>query len=355
MRRFAIVVSNITPGGGLTKYVCNLARFLTDDSQSEVSVITTHKSEYNPEIHRLKEERGLVHYDLSEKTKVMKYLALVSLLRRLNPDIIINNYNAVLQYVLPFVKSSTKTVHILHNATSDFYRVGGINASRVTGWIAPTPALKYEFDAYMRGTVSDKITVIPHGVEAGLVAQRYGNKIAEIVYVGVLYEHKGAHILPDIIRNLENRNLDFHFSIIGEGELRGVMEHRLKKEIEDGTVEFTGRIAFEEVYKRLASADVFVYPTHLDAFGLVIAEAMINGAVPVVTCLENITDTIVTNDVTGYLVEQDDIESFSERIETLVLNPDHRMDMSEAAKKEAQTKFSIHVMKDNYQKYFSKL
>ena len=120
-------------------------------------------------------------------------------------------------------------------------------------------------------------------------------------------------------------------------------------------MDFAGRIPGEEVYSQLQQTDIFVYPTHIDAFGLVIAEAMMNGAVPVVTCLKGITDTIVDDGVNGFLVGQDDVSCFVERISYLLEAKEQRMNMSHAARDKARTNFSKEVMKKNYIEMISSL
>ena len=45
--KIIITVSQITPGGGLSKYICTLADILTKNTNNQIYVITTHDSEDN--------------------------------------------------------------------------------------------------------------------------------------------------------------------------------------------------------------------------------------------------------------------------------------------------------------------
>lgn len=121
-------------------------------------------SEKNNELKELSKNRHIKYIYLGNLPLVRKYISLVASLRRLNPDLIINNYNAPTQYVLPFLKKKTKIVHVLHNNTDDFYRVASINARHVNRWIAPTPAIADYFNKYTEYKYRDRISVIPHGV-----------------------------------------------------------------------------------------------------------------------------------------------------------------------------------------------
>lgn len=353
--KIAITVSQVTPGGGLTKYVCTLTDILTSDLQNEVWVISTHQSESNPTLEGLKKSRKIRIVSLGQLTTVRKYVSLTMLLRRISPDLLIVNYNAPTQYVLPLLPKKTKTVHILHNNTPDFYRVAAINGNRTTAWIAPTPALAHYFNEYTHRAYCKRIATIPHGVDSPLGRCQKGDEPLQLSYVGVLYEHKGVKILPDVIKRLVSTGRKFHFTFIGDGILREELEQALQTEMASDIVEFTGRISSHEVYERLSRSDVFVYPTHIDAFGLVIAEAMINGAVPIVTRLEGITDSLIDNGTDGFLVTQDDVNSFVELITRLMDNPTLRSQMSTAATHKANTKFSIDTMRKNYIDFIHKL
>lgn len=352
--KIAITASQVTPGGGLTKYICTLTEILTEATDNNVWLITTHPSKANPTIERFIKEKKINYISLSHLPLIRKYISLISVLSKINPDVIINNYNAPTQYILPFLPSKIKIVHILHNNTEDFYRVAAINGKYVKQWIAPTPALAQYFNEYTHQKYSTRITIIPHGVEDS-ICPSIKSDIPQLTYVGVLYEHKGVKILPDIIKKLLDKQYNFHFIFIGDGILRTELEERLSQEIKNGIVDFTGRISGEEVYRRLSKTDIFVYPTHIDAFGLVIAEAMINQAIPVVTLLPGITDSIIDNSINGYLVEKDNIEMFVNRI-TQLLDDSTLMDtMREKTKDKVLSHFSIKKMSINYTDFINKL
>ena len=353
--RYVITVSQITPGGGLTKYVCSLCEILTSESQNEVWIVATHASKSNPTLEYLDRQGMVKLVNLGDYGKFRKYIQLARLLRKISPDVLIVNYNAPTQYVLPFLPKRIKTVHILHSNTPDFYRVASINGKRTDVWIAPTPALTHYFDEYTSGAYTERIFTIPHGVEPPKNAPLKNKDIPQLTYVGVLYEHKGVKILPEIIKRLAAEGRKFHFTFIGEGILRGELENELQTEINNGLVEFTGRVSGDEVYRRLSETDIFVYPTHIDAFGLVIAEAMINEAVPVVTLLDGITDSIIDDGKNGYLTSQDNVTGFVEQILDLIDNQELLSKMSRNAAVKAREKFSIEKMKENYLAFFMKL
>lgn len=351
--RYLITVSSLTPGSGLTRYVFTLCEILIA-SGNEVYVLTTHDdSTISYERGELDSISKSIHLiSLGSHWKLRKYIEEIRIIKRINPDVIINNYNAVTQYILPFINRTIKIIHVLHNDTNDFYRVASINRCKTDGWIAPTKSIAKHFNDYTSNKSSDKVVVIPHGVEETSLIERHNDKL-EIVYTGVLYEHKGVKILPPIIRNLLDFGINLHFTIIGGGILDEWLREQFVDEIKNGIVTFTGVIDHDSVYKLMSKADIFLYPTHLDAFGLVIAEAMMNGMVPVVTNLAGITDNLIDNGKNGYLIKQDDINRFVYSIKTLSYNKETLCRLGKYAHNKAKSHFSMQRMKENYISYLN--
>ncbi len=118
----------------------------------------------------------------------------------------------------------------------------------------------------------------------------------------------------------------------------------MEEEIVNGSVKFTGIVSPKLVYEILSKSSIFVYPTHIDSFGLVIAEAMMNGAVPVVSHLEGITDQLVDNEINGYLVKVDDVNGFVDRIQGLLQNPAEMNAIGLKAREKAKKIFSLKLL-----------
>lgn len=352
--RYLIAVSSLTPGSGLSRYVFSLCRILAKDN--ELHVVTTHDDGDNAfakgELNNISAAIRLI--SLGSRSKAGKYLAAVRTVYQVKPDIIINNYNGVFQYIIPLISKRIKLVHILHNDTDDFYRIGSINGAHVDGWIAPTAAIAGHFNRYTQNKFQDRVATIAHGVETAPYHDK-NNERVEIVYAGVLYEHKGVKILPAVIKKICSEGHDIHFTIIGGGKLTDWLKDQFQSELKSGIVTMTGVISHSEVYELMAKADIFLYPTHLDAFGLVIAEAMMNGAVPVVTLLPGITDKLIDNQTNGFLINQDDIDSFANTLSSLINDKGLRTKLSEAAYSKALNFFSIEKMEKNYLQYFNQL
>lgn len=347
--KILITVPILSSGSGLTRYVFTLCKILHKDN--DIQVLETHG--HSPNNYAKSELMGIdpnISLITTDSTgKINKYLKSIFITRRFKPDIIISNYNALTQYILPFCKGKAKVIHILHNDTDDFYRIGAINGDKVDTWIAPTSGIAERFNKYTQNKYQERVIVISHGVDdATQCVERRTKKKLEIAFAGVLYEHKGVKVLPKIVEQLKMRNIDFHLTIIGGGILTDWLHTELETLISSRHVTMTGVIPHDEVYAYFNKSDIFLYPTHIDAFGLVIAEAMINGAVPVVTHLPGVTDNLIVNGETGFLISQDDVKAFADTIIALYENPILLSNISQQAHDRADALFSTKVMETKY-------
>ena len=354
--KILITVPVLSPGSGLTRYVFSLCKILKDNN--DILVTETHGNSHNEyaaaELREISPAINLISTDTSGK--INNYVKNIIITRRFKPDIIISNYNALTQYILPLCKGKAKAIHILHNDTDDFYRIGAINGEKVDAWIAPTCGIAERFNKYTGNRYHQRVSVISHGVDgASNNSLRCESEKIEIVFAGVLYEHKGVKILPEIIKRLIGRDINFHITIIGGGILKDWLKSELADCIDSGYVSMPGVIPHDDLYTYFAKSRIFLYPTHIDAFGLVIAEAMINGAVPVVTHLPGVTDNLIVNGESGYLVEQDNVDEFSNRIMELYQDPASLAILSKHAKHRAESLFSMEVMKNNYMAFLKSL
>lgn len=113
--------------------------------------------------------------------------------------------------------------------------------------------------------------------------------------------------------------------IIGEGQERKNYE-LLARELEiSENVIFTGYQSDVHLFYQMM--DVFALVSAREAFGLVLAEAMLN-KLPVIATRVGGMKYIVKDEKTGFLVEPKNVEEISEKMEVLYHNDDLRKEMS---------------------------
>lgn len=122
--------------------------------------------------------------------------------------------------------------------------------------------------------------VIPNGVEEKYkplpknqkLVQKYGLRNKKILlFLGQLIERKNIPFLFRVLKKLPD---NYVLMICGDGPLRQELENKAP-----GSVIFTGRIPEKDKVGHYNLADVFVYPSLREGFGLSIFEALKSGAI----------------------------------------------------------------------------
>lgn len=105
-----------------------------------------------------------------------------------------------------------------------------------------------------------------------------GNQPLRFVSVSNLVEGKGIDITLRALRRLdETGRTCWTYAVVGEGPAREELEQLARDLRVADRVHFAGACDHEEVYRRLAAAEVFVLPSCPEAFGIAYLEAMAVG------------------------------------------------------------------------------
>lgn len=110
----------------------------------------------------------------------------------------------------------------------------------------------------------------------------------------------------------------------------------------------------KDVEEYLQAADVALVSSESESFCLSILEANCFGCPAVSTSVGGIPE-VVLDEQTGYLVEPDDMDGFTQRVDELIANPGHRKELGEAAKKYAQQRFSAQIIVPQYESLYHRV
>lgn len=197
----------------------------------------------------------------------------------------------------------------------------------------------------------DKIEVLYLGVKQKTeidtsctrLRQRYN--IAEndfvVGLVGRVEIEKGQHILIEAISNLMSKGINVHALIVGNAKNPGYVEE-LKKRSESlgiiSQIHFTGFQSNPQEFMKCT--DICILTTPHETFGLVLIEAMSMG-IPVIGTNFGGVPEIIDDGVNGYLVEPNNAQDLSEKIESLILDKKKCELFSRNAKNTVKNKFDI--------------
>jgi glycosyltransferase involved in cell wall biosynthesis len=133
-------------------------------------------------------------------------------------------------------------------------------------------------------------------------------------------------------------DLPWSLEVIGDGPARRDVEDALHP-LEE-RVTWAGEVGPLEIARRLASADLYVWPAFNEAFGMALLEAQASG-VPVVAGTAGGVSEIVVHGVTGLLVPPSDVPAFARAVRSLLLDCPRRYALAEAARHRVRAEHDI--------------
>ncbi len=349
--------------GGLSRHVYDLARHLAQ-SNCEVHVVTTEIGDYpldeqvqGVHVHRVRvpkpDGEEFVHFAFQLN------LAMISrcyrLLKTESFDVI-HAHDWLVCYAAQELKQLTKlplvsTVHATEHGRNQGIRTDLQRYIHHLEW-----TLTYESarvivcSTYMEQEVRnvfelprDKVLVVPNGIDPLLIRppvtqmvskQRYAQEGEKIVlFVGRMVTEKGVQVLLEAAPKILFRYNNVRFLIAGKGP---VLEH-LRQRAHDlrlgDRVRFLGFIPDEERNELFRVADVAVFPSLYEPFGIVALEAMAAETPVVVSDVGGLAD-VVQHGHNGRKAIPGDSASLAAQVLDILTNPEEAERLASVAKKE---------------------
>jgi len=170
----------------------------------------------------------------------------------------------------------------------------------------------------------------------------------QIISIGSLQEYKGQIFLIQACSILRESEINFHCHIIGEGELRPVLEAAIRDYGLERQVTLHGGLPQEEVAGHLVRGNCYVQPSiiaknkKMEGIPVSIMEAMA-ARLPVVASRISGIPEIVIHNRTGILVEEKDPKELAEAIVFLYQNPAKAEAMVKSASQLVENQFNLVV------------
>ena len=164
-----------------------------------------------------------------------------------------------------------------------------------------------------------------------------------VANVGALVPHKGQRDLVDATAILVRNVPDARVLIVGEGELRGELERRIRHHHLEAHVILTG--FRNDIPSLLRGLDLFVMSSVTEGLGTSVLDAMSAGVSVVGTRAGGIPESIVDGE-TGLLVPVRDPEALARAMTRMLLDSGARRAFGEAGQRRARERFSADRMVD---------
>jgi glycosyltransferase involved in cell wall biosynthesis len=172
------------------------------------------------------------------------------------------------------------------------------------------------------GVPAERISVIPNGIDGSRLRSLRDEDLSDfrriyarpderlVFNVGRLVYEKGADLLVESAPLVLRRAPDAKYVIGGRGPLLAYLGERIDAMNLHGKVLLTGYLSDEERDRLYVVADVCVFPSRYEPFGIVALEAMAAGT-PVVVADVGGLGAVVQNEQTGLTAYPEDVDSLA--------------------------------------------
>ena len=214
----------------------------------------------------------------------------------------------------------------------------------------------------------DRIVLIPNGIDTRIfdpgnytgekVRSEFNVKQNELL-IGMMARFspgKGHEEFINTAAELNKEFDDLRFIIIGEASRgEGQYENEIKSladKLNLTNVMFTGYR--DDVPELLAAMDIFVFPSHAEAFGIALIEAMAMEKPAVCSASDGILDIAVDGE-TALLFKKQNAEDLKNKINVLIEDPVKRETFARASRKKVLERFNLESVTDRVCSLYNEL
>ena len=207
--------------------------------------------------------------------------------------------------------------------------------------IAVTEEVKQSLRRYMP-YLNSKIAVLHNGIrKEELWPGKRERPAGEIIFVtvGSLGEQKNHTFMIDAFemasKQIKEKSV---LHIIGDGGKREALQEYIQSKGLEKNVMLIGNIPYAEVLQSYQQSDIFLLSSLYEGCPNVVLEAMAQ-RLPVITSRVSGVSRMITEGVSGYILEQGDVEGFAKCMITLAEDPSLREQFGVAAQKQITQHF----------------
>lgn len=188
-----------------------------------------------------------------------------------------------------------------------------------------------------------QFTCIPHGVGMEFKqasAQSHwpeqNERMIDCLYVSPIYEYKHQWVVVKAIKKLRDQGFNLSLTLVGGGGQRARKILAKQIAISDPEHHFVKVLEFlphEKIVEMMSQADIFVFASSCETFGISLLEAMAVGLPIACSNKSSLPETLQDG---GEYFDPEDEDSISVAIERLIMNPVRRQEFAVRAKELSQ-------------------
>ena len=172
--------------------------------------------------------------------------------------------------------------------------------------------------------------------------KRIDKKTINLLFLSNIIKSKGVFVLLEALKKIKEKGGDFVCNFVGGiGDINEIeFDNKVSSLKLEGYVNFLGSKYKEEKNKIFLNSDIFVHPTLEDCFPLVLIEAS-QFSLPLVSTYEGGIPDIIEDEVTGFLVSKNNVNSLAEKLNNLIESKELRKQLGRAARIKYENEFTL--------------
>jgi glycosyltransferase involved in cell wall biosynthesis len=178
-------------------------------------------------------------------------------------------------------------------------------------------------------------------------------KQGNLLYVGSIEERKGLHYLLAALKMVPSEK--YTLTIVGK-IVDSKYKHKLDAVIQESSlnITFKGFVTDQELDDLYRSANVFVFPSLLEGYGIVLLEALSYG-LPVIAFDNSAIPFTIKQNVNGILVKNKSIQAFAEALNRILSDDNLYIRLRAGALKSAQEARTFEQFTNDMRNFFLSL
>jgi len=164
-----------------------------------------------------------------------------------------------------------------------------------------------------------------------------------LLFLGWFISSKGVYELVDAVGKLLEESCDIRLDFFGTKDADRLRNYITSKELGQ-SITVHGWIGHDEKVKEFYRSTMLVLPSHTEGVPNVILEAMATKTPIVATPVGGLQE-VLCDGINSLIVRVNDFDDLSEKIRSLIDNPEKRVQLAENAYREAVEKYDIQVIK----------
>ena len=171
-------------------------------------------------------------------------------------------------------------------------------------------------------------------------SRRFGSGRPRLLSVSRAVKGKGLDVLIDAVRMVSE---DLELTLVGDGP---ELPRLRAKANGDPRIRFAGALPSDVVQSTYGDADVFLFPSRFDVFGLVLVEAMAAGLTCIVSRVPGAVDDLCVAGRNAIIVDGHDPDRWAEAIRRVVRDPARSAGLGAVAAATIRQRWTLHHAAD---------